>query len=67
MNSWRQKAFRRSFESAEFRKSRAGYEGINPDRALETSGITFVQTEPLLHVFVPNDRSANAFVHEFLS
>jgi len=64
--SFRQQQFRRLFQAEAFRKFRSEYEGINPDRPLETAGIRFDQTEPLFQAFVKDAPETAAFVDEFL-
>jgi len=65
--SYRQELFRKTFAPAEFRRFRAGYEGINPDRPLETAGISFRETALLLRSLVNETPELNSFVDEFLS
>ena len=64
--SFRQQEFRKLFEPEAFRKFRSDYEGINPDRSLETAEIHFNQTEPLFQAFVTESPETSAFVDEFL-
>jgi SAM-dependent methyltransferase len=64
--SLRKQNFRDAFRPEEFRAFRAAYEGINPDRPLETSGIAFGDTEPLFRDFLRTSDTSAAFVEEFL-
>jgi len=61
-----QKLFRKKFVAAEFKAFRADYEGIAPDRALETANISFGKTDPLLRSLVREGPEVNSFVDEFL-
>lgn len=64
--SYRQEVFRKTFVPEEFRRFRASYEGINPDRPLETAGIAYGETEQRFRSLVPEDPETRAFVDEFL-
>lgn len=64
--SYRQELFRKNFVPAEFAAFRASYEGINPDRPLETVGVSFGETDPLLRSFVNETPQLISFVDEFL-
>jgi tRNA (mo5U34)-methyltransferase len=64
--AFRQDQFRRLFQPDVFLEFRRNYEGINPDRPLETSGIGYEETEPLLRAFVNDTPQAQSFVSEFL-
>lgn len=61
-----QQEFRKLFQPELFKEFRASYEGINPDRPLETAGIGFGETEPLFQSFVKDSPELGAFVDEFL-
>ena len=65
--SHQQKVFLKQFDPSGFRQFRSTYESINPDRPIETSQITFEQTDPLLRAFLkPGDTSKDGFVNEVL-
>lgn len=64
--SYRQELFRKTFVPAKFKAFRADYEGINPDRPLETASIPFGETDPLLRSLVRDAPEVNSFVDEFL-
>jgi hypothetical protein len=64
--SYRQAAISEVFSPAEFRNFRASYEGINPNRPLETAGISFTDTDPLLRSLLRDTQEVNSFVDEFL-
>jgi len=64
--SFRQQQFGRIFQPEAFKQFRSGYEGINPDRPLETAGIRFDQTEPLFQAFIKDSPDTAAFVDGFL-
>lgn len=64
--TFRQQQFRRLFQPEAFRAFRAAYEGINPDRPLETAGIGFGETEPLFRAFLGEAPESAAFMSEFL-
>lgn len=64
--SFRREQFRRLFEPDVFKAFRAGYEGINPDRPLETAGIRYDETDAWLRSWVSNDAEAERFVAEFV-
>lgn len=64
--TFRQQRFRRLFQPEIFREFRSHYEGINPDRPLETAGIRYSQTEPLFQAFVKDAAESEAFIDEFL-
>lgn len=61
-----QQEFRRLFQPEVFKAFRTTYEGINPDRPLETAGISFSETEPLFQSFLKDSPELGAFVDEFL-
>lgn len=65
MNLQRQ-LFKRQFDAAAFREFRTTYEGINPDRPVETDGIAFDQTYGPFQSWVQEDPESQAFVDEFL-
>jgi hypothetical protein len=62
----RHEPFRMTFAPAEFRILRAGYEGINPDRPLETAGIPFREIDPLVRSVIQETPELKSFVDEFL-
>ena len=64
--SYRRELFRKIFVPAEFAAFRASYEGINPDRPLETASISFGETDPLFRSFVNETPELISFVDEFL-
>ena len=64
--SYRQELFRKSFLPAEFAAFRGNYDGINPDRPLETAGVSFQETDPLFRSFVNETSELTSFVNEFL-
>ena len=64
--SYRQELFRKIFVPAEFAAFRASYEGINPDRLLETAGVSFSETDPLLRSFANENPELISFIDEFL-
>lgn len=64
--SFRQQQFRRLFKPEVFKEFRTQYEGINPDRPLETAGIDYAETEPLFRSFLTDDPQTSAFADEFL-
>ena len=61
-----QQHFRDTFQPEAFRVFRSAYEGINPDRPLETAGIAFGDTEPLFRNFLEPSSATDAFVDQFL-
>jgi len=59
--SYRHELFPKTFAPAEFTAFRASYEGINPDRPLETASVSFRETvglEP--HMFYLHAMFLNA-------
>lgn len=64
--SFRQEQFRRLFQPEAFKEFRRTYEGINPDRPLETAGIRYEETESLFRGFVKDLPETESFVAEFL-
>lgn len=64
--SFRQQQFRRLFQPDVFKEFRAGYEGINPDRPLETIGIGYDNTEASFRAWVKDSAEQEQFVAEFL-
>lgn len=61
-----QQQFRSRFQPEEFRIFRTHYEGIAPDRPLETANIAYNDIEPLFRSFVNDRPDTEAFVAEFL-
>lgn len=64
--SSRQEQFRTLFQPASFRQFREGYEGINPDRPLESVGVEYEDTEASFRRFVQDTPANAAFCAEFL-
>jgi hypothetical protein len=64
--SYQQGLFRNTFLPAEFAAFRGNYDGINPDRPLETAGVSFQETDPLFRSFVNETSELTSFVNEFL-
>lgn len=64
--SFRQEQFRKQFSTEAFRAFRSTYEGINPDRPLETAGIHFNDTERLFRDFLADSSDLDAFTKEYL-
>lgn len=59
--------FREQFDKEWFRQFRSSYEGINPDRPLETANVAFKDTDPLFRdFFKATDAEKQALVNEFL-
>lgn len=58
--------FRRGFSAAWFAKFRETYEGINPDRPLETASVRFEDADPAFLRFLDRANTRSEFLDEFL-
>lgn len=59
--------FMKEFDVSKFREFRASFENINPDRPVETSSITYLETDQRFRAFFdPANASKDAFVNEVL-
>lgn len=65
--SFRENVFLKNFNKEDFRKFRATYEAINPDRPVETANLNFEDTDIQFRKFLEGvDSSKLAFVEEIL-
>jgi hypothetical protein len=65
--SYRQNVFAKEFSKEAFAAFRAGYERVNEGRPIETSKVSFEETNPRFRELVANaDEATQAFVDEFL-